>query len=234
MKLMKLCFHEEHQKALYQAGSFSLVVFELPLDIVHRFALIFSGAECSDCKFISTMSNKYNLKWNSHHLETFQAFERLRTREMFVDVTLSCEGQFLKAHKLVLSASSQYLERILQRDGSASPSIHFFGIENYILRLLVEFMYNGEVEVPSADLERFILLAEKLEVKGLKGDGRAKGSQLNFPVEDVETPIPYKRRSQPLSAQDFPYPMKQRRLGAMTAPSANSISTQVDSHSSEI
>ena len=174
------------------------------------------------------MSGKYNLKWNSHHSEAFQAFDQLRNRELFVDVTLACESQFLKAHKLVLSAGSQYLERILQRDSSSSPSIHFFGIEMHILRLLVEFMYKGEVEVPSADLERFIQMADNLEVKGLKGDGRPKGSgSKSMPINDLEPPLALKRRMCSLSAPNSPYPLKQQRLNAMNASSVAATSTEV-------
>ncbi|CAG0897530.1 unnamed protein product [Darwinula stevensoni] len=56
------------------------------------------------------------------------------------------------------------------RDNSACPIIHFYGIEMMHLRLLVDFMYLGEVDVPSSDLEQFIALADSLEVKGLKGE----------------------------------------------------------------
>ncbi|CAG0892397.1 unnamed protein product [Darwinula stevensoni] len=146
------------------------------------------------------MSNKYNLKWNSHHVETFQSFENLRHREMFVDVTLSCNGQFLKAHKLVLCAGSGYFERVLNKDGSGTPTVHFYGIEMHLLKLLVEFMYCGEVEVPAVDLEKFIEVAENLEVKGLKGDkSKSSGSHgisgTTIPVSDVHDALAHKRKS---------------------------------------
>ena len=155
------------------------------------------------------MTSKYNLKWNSHHVETFRSFETLRHREMFVDVTLSCNDQFLKAHKLVLCAGSGYFERILNRDASGSPLIHFYGIDMHLLKLLVEFMYNGEVEVPSLDLEKFIEVAEHLEVKGLKGD-KSKGSSVShgmggttIPVAGVEDALAHKRKSSARSWQDY-------------------------------
>ncbi|CAG0883920.1 unnamed protein product [Darwinula stevensoni] len=159
---------------------------------------IFSGS--SDLKE-EAMSNKYNLKWNSHHAETFQSFENLRHREMFVDATLSCNGQFLKAHKLVLCAGSGYFERILNKEGSGTPTIHFYGIEMHLLKLLVEFMYCGEVEVPAMDLEKFIEVAENLEVKGLKGDkSKSSGSHnavggTTIPVSDVHDALAHKRKS---------------------------------------
>ena len=154
------------------------------------------------------MSNKYNLKWNSHHGETFQSFESLRQREMLVDVTLSCNGQYLKAHKLVLCAGSGYFERILGKDGPGSSTIHFYGVEMHLLKLLVEFMYCGEVEVPAVDLEVFIEIAENLEVKGLKGD-RSKNnashgvSGTTIPASDVQNVLPHKRKSSTPTWQEF-------------------------------
>ena len=147
-----------------------------------------------------TMSNKYSLKWNSHHEETFQTFDYLRQRDMFVDVTLSCYGQFLKAHKLVLCAGSGYFERAFSKDGPGVPIIHFYGVEIHLLKLLLEFMYCGEVEVPAQDLEKFIELAENLEVKGLKGD-KSKGNLSQslggnpMPISDVQDPLAQKRKS---------------------------------------
>ncbi|CAG0885637.1 unnamed protein product, partial [Darwinula stevensoni] len=158
------------------------------------------------------MSNKYNLKWNSHHGETFQSFENLRQREMFVDVTMSCNGQFLKAHKLVLCAGSGYFERILNKDGPGMPTIHFYGVEMQLLKLLVEFMYCGEVEVPAMDLEKFIEVAENLEVKGLKGDkskssgSHSVGSSTTIPVSDVHDALAHKRKSSAHTWQEFDEP----------------------------
>ncbi|CAG0899516.1 unnamed protein product [Darwinula stevensoni] len=116
------------------------------------------------------MSSKYSLKWNSYHTETHATFESLRSQEMLVDATLFCDGQALKAHKLVLCAGSGYFERTLHRDTHRDTWMYFFGVDVNLLKLLIDFMYRGEVEVPEADLERLIELADTLEVKGLKGE----------------------------------------------------------------
>ncbi|CAG0883322.1 unnamed protein product [Darwinula stevensoni] len=146
------------------------------------------------------MTNKYNLKWNSHHVETFQGFDALRHREVLVDVALSCDGQSVKAHKLILCAGSGYFERIFSREvhGNGTPTIHFYGVDMHLLKFLIEFMYCGEVDIPSADLEKFIALAENLEVKGLKGD-RPKGTGSSghgtaIPVQDIQDALAHKRK----------------------------------------
>ncbi|CAG0890924.1 unnamed protein product [Darwinula stevensoni] len=148
-------------------------------------------------------SSKYNLKWNSHHTEAFHGFETLRSREVLVDVTLMCEGQSLKAHKLVLCAGSGYFERVLQRDSHHNPMMYFFGVDVHLLKFLVDFMYIGEVDIPSIDLEKFIQLAEVLEVKGLKGDhskksysvGTATSTGTTIPVSDVQHALSHKRKA---------------------------------------
>ncbi|CAG0895073.1 unnamed protein product [Darwinula stevensoni] len=144
----------------------------------------------------------YNVKWHAHHAETVQSFENLRHQESFIDITLFCNGQFLRAHKLVLGALSGYFERILIRDGPGTSLIHFFGMDMYILRFLVEFMYTGEVKVPSDDIEKFFEFAEKLEVKGLTGN-RSKSSTtvsngsngVTVPPARVEDAVGHKRKS---------------------------------------
>ena len=155
------------------------------------------------------MSNKYNLKWNSHHAEAFGNFDVLRSRELFVDITLSCAGQTIKAHKLVLCTGSAFFEKLLQRDSSACPIIHFYGIDMMHLRLLVDFMYLGEVDVPSSDLEQFIALADSLEVKGLKGD-RTNRSDSTGSFGRSEMPSGLSR---PRMTSQFPFPST-KPLGA--------------------
>ena len=116
---------------------------------------------------------RYNLKWKSHHSESFHAFEVLRAQESLVDVTLSSGGQLLKAHKIILSAGSGYFERIFQHAipqypvAFHIPIIHFHGIPPELLVLLLDFLYNGEVNVPIEHLEEFVCFAESLEVRGL-------------------------------------------------------------------
>lgn len=63
---------------------------------------------------------QYCLRWNNHSDSIISEFEVLLGQEDFVDVTLSCDKQALKAHKVVLSACSSYFRRLLK----VSPSDH--------------------------------------------------------------------------------------------------------------
>ena len=71
-------------------------------------------------------------------------FDRLRSDEKFVDVTLSSADQkSLKCHRVLLSAGSGYLEKILEQNPSDHPTIVLSHIKFNELKYLVEFMYSG-------------------------------------------------------------------------------------------
>ena len=53
-----------------------------------------------------------HFKWESQQNVYASKFHYLFEQEKFVDVTLSADGQFLKAHRIILCASSQYFEVI--------------------------------------------------------------------------------------------------------------------------
>jgi len=79
-------------------------------------------------------------------------------RESMVDVTLSCQGKFLKAHKMVLGACSPYFEELFAlHQSSQQPVIIIMnGFEFEDIRALIEFMYKGEVRVRTKLMEIFL------------------------------------------------------------------------------
>ncbi|CAG0914053.1 unnamed protein product, partial [Notodromas monacha] len=133
-------------------------------------------------------ADQYNLRWHYHHAETFLAFESLRRSEAFVDVLLSCEKRSIYAHKVVLSACSNYFFDVLRsvRDGQM-PVLFFRDTAVDLLEYVVRYIYNGEVEVPGSRFTDFINLAEALEIKGLKRqDGfTADGCGSDSPVHSA-------------------------------------------------
>ena len=61
------------------------------------------------------MSEKYCLKWNDFQSNVANSFRRLRSEEDFHDVTLvSDDRHTVSAHKIILSASSEYFKAILK------------------------------------------------------------------------------------------------------------------------
>ena len=61
------------------------------------------------------MSEKCSLKWNDFQTNVVNFFRKLRDEDDFYDVTLvSDDRQQVSAHKIVLSASSEYFRTILK------------------------------------------------------------------------------------------------------------------------
>lgn len=61
-----------------------------------------------------TTGEQYNLKWNLHLPNFIQTFNEHLREEALVDVSLFCEGLYIRAHKLILSACSEYFQNIFQ------------------------------------------------------------------------------------------------------------------------
>lgn len=95
------------------------------------------------------------------------SFKHLRDEKSFTDVTLACEGQTCKAHKMVLSACSPYFKTLLEENPSKHPIIILKDVPFSHLQSILEFMYAGEVNVSEEQLSAFLKTAERLKVKGL-------------------------------------------------------------------
>ena len=70
------------------------------------------------------MSEKFCLKWNDFQDNAVKTFSGLRAEDDFVDVTLVCDDQKqISAHKVVLSACSEYFKNILKQNKHSHPLI---------------------------------------------------------------------------------------------------------------
>ncbi|ENN78793.1 hypothetical protein YQE_04749, partial [Dendroctonus ponderosae] len=61
-----------------------------------------------------TIGEQYNLKWNLHVPNFIHTFNEHFDNEALVDVSLFCEGRLIRAHKLILSACSEYFQKLFQ------------------------------------------------------------------------------------------------------------------------
>ncbi|KAI5641445.1 BTB/POZ domain-containing protein [Phthorimaea operculella] len=91
----------------------------------------------------------------------------LRFENDLVDVTLCCDGGKIKAHKMLLSACSNYFKQIFKENPCQHPVIIFRNFKYEDLNAIINFMYHGEVNIFQEQLESFLITAELLEVKGL-------------------------------------------------------------------
>ena len=110
---------------------------------------------------------QYTLHWNDYRTHLVTSFEDLLTSKEFVDVTLGCEGKKLSAHKMLLSSCSPYFRELLRDNLCQHPIIVLSSIAHADMEALVQFMYNGQVNVSQDQLKSFLKAAEILKIQGL-------------------------------------------------------------------
>ena len=86
------------------------------------------------------------------------------------DVTLMCEDGELKAHRIILSSSSKFFDRVFSRNLLANPVIYMKGFGVQKLRLIIEFVYLGRTEVEAGNLGSLLTEMKDLEILGLSND----------------------------------------------------------------
>ena len=128
-------------------------------------------------------NDKFCLKWNDFENNVSTAFQELREDRDFFDVTLACEGNQLEAHKVgwmdiymlphvklnkyyqvILSACSPFFRGVLKRNPHNHPLLYLRGIKYESILAVLNFMYNGEVNIAQAELSSFLAVAEDLQV----------------------------------------------------------------------
>ncbi|XP_055608715.1 broad-complex core protein isoforms 1/2/3/4/5-like [Uranotaenia lowii] len=128
-----------------------------------------TAATSSPIMPLSSLGQQFCLRWNNYHTNLSVIFDQLYQNGSFVDVTLVCEGRTLKAHKVVLAASSPYFETIFNETPCKHPIVIIKEVKFEELKALVEFVYRGEVNVGQEQIRPLLRLAEMFEIRGLTG-----------------------------------------------------------------
>jgi len=81
----------------------------------------------------------------SPSLNSSKGFKHLLDTQSLVDCTLACNGGKISAHKIVLSACSNYLARILMEHPTEHPIIILPELNIDDVKTLVHYMYTGEL-----------------------------------------------------------------------------------------
>ena len=86
------------------------------------------------------------------------------------DVTLvSDDEHHIAAHKLILSASSEFFKNIIKKSNHSNPLIFLSGVTSKELYRIMDYIYQGEVQLLQDDLDSFMEIANKLKIGGLYG-----------------------------------------------------------------
>ena len=116
---------------------------------------------------------KFCLKWNDFHSNVTKSFQNLRKEEDFFDVTLvGDDGKHATAHKLVLASSSEYFKNVFNNSKKYFQSHALICLEGLLqddLNNILDYIYQGEVQIHQQDLDRFLAIAQRLKLEGLIG-----------------------------------------------------------------
>jgi len=134
------------------------------------------------------------LRWNDFESNISVAFRELREEKDFFDVTLACEDSQISAHKVILSACSPFFRSVLRKNPHQHPLLYLKGVKLTELHAVLNFMYQGEVNVAQEELNSFLAVAEELRVKGLTQNTQETPKQRSPPPRD---PVPPPKRPRP-------------------------------------
>jgi len=145
----------------------------------------------------------FNLAWSDEERTAtmFDAFKSILETEEYLDVSLvSQDCKVVKAHRLMLSASSPFFRTLFASTGDnkelvvgQSIRLYLHGVMFRELQSIIEFIYKGETNVPAATLDTFIRAAKQLKVKGLTNIDLGDAAEVDTEAAE-ETEVPIERK----------------------------------------
>ena len=133
------------------------------------------------------MSEKFCLKWNDFHANVSKSFKALRSADDFYDVTLVSDDQKqVSAHKIVLSASSEYFKNVLRSNKHPHPMLCLNGVSSNELSSILDYIYNGEIQIYQEQLDSFLQIAQRFQLEGLMQGEEVASSKSELNEQFVE------------------------------------------------
>ncbi|XP_046686413.1 actin-binding protein IPP-like [Homalodisca vitripennis] len=117
-------------------------------------------AKSKDSSPDKTYSNRY------FPVKVLQNLNILRQNSRFCDVSIVAGGKMMKVHRAILSASSPYFQAMFSNGlvEEQKDTIELHSISPYILNLLVDFIYTGEITINQENVQDLIVAADMLEL----------------------------------------------------------------------
>ena len=117
------------------------------------------------------MEDNFSFKNENPNLTYTSTLSKLWSENSFVDVTLiTADNQQINVHKVVVGSASPFFHDVLLKNPHSNPLIYLKDVKYAELYLILEFIYLGQCEVNSLDLEAFLTCASELKVSGIKED----------------------------------------------------------------
>ena len=128
------------------------------------------------------------MNWTGYDANIKEYFGKRREDQRLFDVTLATDdGQHIQAHKIILSAGSDFFNDIFMKSNHNNMLVYLKGISIDRLEPILDFIYNGETFITQEQLNVFIETGKELKVKGLVLDGDLTGAAENS-IENAINP----------------------------------------------
>ncbi|XP_017082719.1 broad-complex core protein isoforms 1/2/3/4/5 isoform X2 [Drosophila eugracilis] len=134
------------------------------------------------------MDDEFKLCWKNFQDNIASGFQNLYDRGDLVDVTLACDGKLLHAHKIVLAICSPYFQEIFTTNPCKHPIIILKDVSFNIMMELLEFMYQGVVNVKHTELQSFMKIGQLLQIKGLATNSNSSPGSSASEKSSSQTP----------------------------------------------
>ena len=116
----------------------------------------------------------YNLSWHTFTTHLSEVRRELYRDKYFSDITLiSDDLRTVPAHRIVLSAASPVMKKLLMINPTVQTQLFLKGIKHQQLESLLKFIYHGEVQVPSNEIDSFLKAGRELKITELSNITRA-------------------------------------------------------------
>ena len=109
-------------------------------------------------------SETFSLKWEDHLPNLSDTFRTLRGDNTLSDVTLVCDDHEVEAHRIVLSASSKFFQKMFSRKRNEKyfPLVYLKGVKKEQLLSVLDFIYLGIVSIEQEKLQSFCRMVRSL------------------------------------------------------------------------
>ena len=141
------------------------------------------------------------MKWNDFEKNVCTSFSKLRQESGLFDITLvSSDHQQVSAHRLVLSASSEFFKNIFYNNTHTHPLLYLDCVDSDEIHHMLDYIYQGEVQILKYDVDRFLEVAKKFKLDGLLVN--------NGEVMDINTDVDMEKKNQTSNEQQNNVPEK--------------------------
>lgn len=107
------------------------------------------------------------VKWANHSPNVKKRLEEIYTGGKFTDVAIASNNRILRAHKVILASCSAYFENIFLMYDMPNMVIAIEEVPFPMLKLVLDFIYKGEIDVDMNDLQNLLKAGVLLKVRGL-------------------------------------------------------------------